>query len=190
MKPRQYICLPTTPLKVGSFSLVTVQEEHIESIRQWRNAQMDVLRQMEPISPDQQVRYYKEHIWPTLDRPNPRQILLSFLEGGRHIGYGGLVHIAWGHRRAEVSFLLDPVLAADIPTHCRYFALYLGLVKQLAFSILGLHRLHTETYALRTDLIRELEANGFYREGIMRDHVRINGLAIDSLIHGCLNDEG
>lgn len=189
MTQRRYACLPETPFMTGGFSLVTVQDEHIESIRLWRNAQTDVLRQMEPITPDQQVRYYQEHIWPSLDQPHPRQILLSFLEGGRHIGYGGLVHMAWEHRRAEVSFLLDPVLAANVPVHCHYFALYLGLAKRIAFSALGLHRLHTETFAIRTDLIRELEANGFRLEGRMRDHVRIDDKAVDSLIHGCLHDD-
>lgn len=186
---RHYICLPKESLKIGGFSLVTVQDEHIESIRQWRNAQIDVLRQAEPITPEQQKRYFQEHIWPTLDTPHPKQILLSFLEEDQLIGYGGLVHIAWEHLRAEVSFLLNPSLSADIPIFRRYLALYLDLTKQLAFSTLGLHRLHTETYAIRTDFIQELEANGFRQEGRMRDHVHIGGSPVDALIHGCLHGD-
>jgi RimJ/RimL family protein N-acetyltransferase len=34
-----------------------------------------------------------------------------------------------------------------------------------------------------------LEANQFRLEGRLREHVRIGGTAVDSLIHGCLQDE-
>jgi RimJ/RimL family protein N-acetyltransferase len=186
---RQYACLPEALGTDGEYSLVTVQDAHIESIRQWRNAQMDVLRQAHPISSGQQVRYYSEQIWPTLADPQPRNLLLTLLEGRRPVGYGGFVHIAWEHQRAEVSFLLDPVLTTDHSTYARIFSIYLGLLKRAAFDGLGFNRLFTETYAHRIEHIRVLENNGFRLEGRLRKHVRIGSEAVDSLIHGCLSDE-
>jgi RimJ/RimL family protein N-acetyltransferase len=186
---RRYSCLPVASVSEGYFSLTTVQDAHIDSIRQWRNAQLDVLRQAACISSEQQERYFEREIWPRLTQPHPNNVLLVFLERERPVGYGGLVHIAWEHARAEVSFLLDPILTADIPTYSRYFSTYLDLLKRLAFDGLRLHRLFTETFANRTDHICVLEANRFRLEGRLREHVRIGGTAVDSLIHGCLNDE-
>lgn len=151
---------------------------------------MDVLRQAEPITPQQQLRYYSTRVWPTLGGTRPGNILLSFLEEGCPIGYGGLVHLAWEHRRAEVSFLLDPQLTGDRAVYASYFSAFLGLVKGLAFDAMGMHRLFTETYATRTHHIEVLQANGFRFEGSLRHHVRIAGHWVDSLLHGCLNENG
>lgn len=40
----------------------------------------------------------------------PSQVLVALERAGVLIGYGGLVHISWANRRAEVSFLLTPEL--------------------------------------------------------------------------------
>jgi RimJ/RimL family protein N-acetyltransferase len=186
---RRYACIPDEAIRLGDFSLTTVQDSHIEIIRLWRNAQMDVLRQAQPITHEQQLSYYETQIWPTLADQHPANLLLIFLEGDRPVGYGGLVHIAWEHRRAEVSFLLQPELALNDRSYSRYSSTYLCLLKRLAFEGLSLHRLFTETFATRIGHISVLESNGFRPEGRMRDHVRINDRPVDSLIHGCLNDE-
>lgn len=188
--PVVYACLPHPRVEQNGFSVETVQPGHIQSIRAWRNAQLDILRQAAPISPEQQETYFAAQIWPALAAPQPANILLSFHEGERLIGYGGLVHIAWEHRRAEVSFLLDPQAATPVEAYARRFTAFLGLMKKLAFDELGFERLFTETYAGRTDHIAVLEAVGFRREGVLRRHIRIDGRGVDSLMHGCLkNDE-
>lgn len=171
---------------LGDHAITGLQPVHTEAIRQWRNAQMDVLRQREPISPEQQRRYFDTEVWPTLRMPHPPQLLLSFSHAGRPIGYGGLVHIAWPHRRAEVSFLLDPARTADPAAYAADFGAFLTLLKQLAFGPLGLQRLWTETYATRGHHIGVLEANGFAFEGRLRRHVILDGQPVDSLLHGCL----
>jgi len=181
-----YKCMPRPALRRDALGIRAVAPEDIEAIRQWRNAQMDVLRQSAPISPEQQAAYYAAHIWPSMTLDRPQNILLTFLEGARAIGYGGLVHIAWEHRRAEVSFLLDPAFTTPPGTYARYFSVFLDLLRELAFDDLGLHRLFTETYALRTHHISVLEANGFRPEGVLKHHVMIEGRPVDSLIHGCL----
>jgi len=166
-----------------------VQDDHIEPIRAWRNAQLDVLRQSSPLTEADQRCYYENTIWPTLDHRQPHQILLSFFENDRLLGYGGLVHIAWPDRRAEVSFLLDPHGSMSEPQYGTLFTGFLSLMKVLAFTELGMHRLWTETYATRKNHVAVLEANGFQPEGRMRQHVQIGGAGVDSLIHGCLAHE-
>jgi RimJ/RimL family protein N-acetyltransferase len=182
----RYACMPRERLGQGDLWVAAVRPQDIESIRVWRNAQIDVLRQKAPISREQQQAYYATQIWPTFDAPEPANILLGYHEADKLIGYGGLVHIAWEHRRAEVSFLLDPARMAAPDIYERYFTAFLGLMKRLAFEDLGLERLTTETFAIRVDIIRMLEAAGFRHEGTLRRHVWINGRPVDSLVHGCL----
>lgn len=181
-----YKCMPTTRISDGTFSVQAVQPRHIEYIRQWRNAQMDVLRQPTVITPEEQEAYYRKDIWPDMCSPQPENILLAYKENGNLIGYGGLVHIAWEHRRAEISFLLDTKLAGTRDDYTLYFPAFLRLMKALAFDNLGLDRLCTETYAIRKDYIVALEVSGFQREGVLKHHVRISKHPVDSFVHGCL----
>lgn len=188
--PVTYACMPNPVLEAGSLSVRAVQKTEIEAIRQWRNAQIDVLRQAAPITPEQQEAYFARHIWPQFDSPQPDTILVSYRQEDRLIGYGGLVHVAWAHRRAEVSFLLDPVHIGDEKVVARYFGAFLGLMKRLAFADLGLNRLCTETYAIRPHYVAMLEENGFRREGVLRQHVWIDGKPVDSILQGCLAGDG
>lgn len=173
-------------LRAGDYGLRTVQDADLEPIRDWRNAQLPVLRQSAPISPRQQCKYYAANVWATLASPRPSQILLGFLQHDTLIGYGGLVHIGWDDRRAEVSFLLEPGRAGDIRTYAADFTAFLGLLATLAFDGLGLQRLWTETYAVRPHHVAVLEACGFVPEGVLRRHVIIDGRPVDALLHGRL----
>ena len=179
-----YSCMPRHRLESGHFSLVAVQPNHIELIRQWRNDQMDVLRQVSVITLEQQKDYYSTHVWPEVTNSQPKNILLTFLDGDKPIGYGGIVHIAWEHRRAEVSFLLDPLLNKTNDIYADYFSTFLDLLFTLAFDDLGLNRLFTETYVMRKHHISVLEDSGFLREGVLKHHIRINDQPVDSVIHG------
>ena len=186
---RRYICLPQSTISYGKFSLETIQDVHLEPIRNWRNEQMEVLRQKEKITPQQQKEYFEKHIWSSLDSSQPTNILLSFLENGNLIGYGGLVHISWENKRAEISFLLDTVYIADIELYNRYFSAFLFLIKKLAFEQLWFNKLFTETFSFRKEHIKILEQNNLELEGCLRQHVIINNVPIDSLLHGCLKDK-
>lgn len=182
----RYRCMPRAAITEGRYSVRAVEPEDIEAIRQWRNAQIDVLRQLQPIAPEQQVAYYAREIWPAKCVMEPRNILLLYLEDDRPIGYGGLVHISWENRRAEVSFLLDPAIPRGDAEVGALFRQFLRLMKILAFEDLGLSRLHTETFAMRNLHTSVLEDCGFKREGRLRSHVWIDGKPMDSLLHGLL----
>lgn len=186
---RNYRCLDDQAISAGKYALRVVQEADVELIRQWRNDQLDVLRQSAPISREQQKAYFQENIWPSMKKDRPCNILMTLLEEGKPIGYGGLVHIAWEHRRAEVSFLLDAIYAPDPQAYSRHFSNYLAMIKTLGFSVLNFNRLYAETYAFRHQHIQILESSGFRLEGRMRQHVIIDGNRVDSLIHGALNEK-
>lgn len=184
-----YACLHEQRFGCGPYEIVTIQPEDIENIRIWRNAQMDVLRQSEPITAIQQIEYYSAKIWPQLESRHPREILFSLFRDGRHIGYGGLVHIAWLHRRAEVSFLVEPERAADRVVYGEDFHAFLGLIKKVAFADLRLNRIFTETYAIRGYHISILESAGLNREGVLLEHIYIDGNPVDSIMHGFLSSD-
>ena len=184
---RAYSCLPRQQVDLDNYRVMAIQDEHIESIRVWRNAQMDVLRQGSPISPEQQLEYFDRNIWPTLSYEQPSNILMGLLYENQLIGYGGLVHIGWEHSRAEMSFLLSPNRVTDAKVYEHDFSAFLRLIQQVAFNDLNLYRLYTETYDIRPVHIAVLEANGFVREGVLRAHIRFNGYPINSIFHGLLN---
>ena len=186
---KRYRCLPRLRLERGTYAIQPVQPEHIEAIRQWRNAQLEFLRQTAPVSPEQQEKYYASRIWPAMEQAQPAEVLVGYFWRERLIGYGGLVHIAWEHGRAELSFLVDPTLAADETGYRTHFLNFLALVKEMAFRDLRLRRLFTETYAIRDCHIASLEQSGFRREGVLREHVWIGERAVDSIIHGCLETD-
>ena len=173
-------------LSDGSVVVRAVEPEHIEAIRCWRNAQIDVLRQSRAITAEEQVAYFERAVWPDKSSDRPANILLGLFGDGRMIGYGGLVHIAWDYRRAEISFLLATEIAQDEAVVSTLFATWLRQMQRLAFEDLGLSRLTTETYAMRTLHLRILDQAGFQREGLLRQHVRVGGRPMDAVIHGCL----
>ncbi|HAA01362.1 MAG TPA: GNAT family protein [Flavobacteriales bacterium] len=186
---RDYSCWKESMVKIDDYSLRPVQDEDIESIRIWRNAQLDVLRQKEPITVEQQSMYFEKHIWPSMKLLQPSNILVSFFYKDNLIGYGGLVHISWQDLRAEMSFLLDPKYTIEEEKYSDLFSVYIALLKKMAFEQLGFHRLFTETFEIRSHHISVLEKNGFIREGLMKDHVIISGKYVNSIIHGSINSK-
>ena len=184
----EYRCLTQVEYETGNYKLLSVRPEDIQSIRQWRNAQMNVLRQDSEITPESQEQYYAREIWPTMQEDRPRQILFSFLHKQQLIGYGGLVYIDWQAKKAEVSVLFDLSERSDAQ-YREQLSAYLTLLKMAAFSDLGLHRLWTESYDIRPLHISILEQRGFRFEGRLRDHEWINDAYVDTLFHGCLNSE-
>jgi RimJ/RimL family protein N-acetyltransferase len=177
-------CLRQQHFEHNGYAIVPIRPKYIEPMRRWRNAQLDVLRQPAPITPAQQESYFAKNIWPNMSTEAPPNILMGLLLDERLIGYGGLVHVSWGDRRAELSFLVDDVRAKHLDQYARDFSAFIALAQRMAFDDLGLHKVFTETYAIRRHHIGVLESAGFQREGVLRDHVRIRGAFVDSIMHG------
>lgn len=181
-----YSCLKNKVFHFGEFRLESIRAEDIENIRIWRNAQLDVLRQDKIITQEEQINYFNDYVWPETIKNEPRNILFSYFRNNDLIGYGGLVHISWKDLRAEISFLLNPINLLD-EEYQLFFSTYLTLIRSVAFDDLKFNRLFTETFDIRRFHISILESNGFIREGILKEHVIINGRYVDSIFHGCLN---
>lgn len=185
--PDAYACVDVGGLTRGSLSLRPIAWADREPIRRWRNDQLDVLRQSAPLTEDQQDRYFATVVRPQLEQERPDQILVALIDDASLVGYGGLVHISWPNRRAEISFMTETTRSADNHRFQSDLRAFLSMVTELA-SRLVLHRLTTECYAFRDDFIEQLEAAGFVREGRLREHVRTEEGFIDSVLHGRLLD--
>lgn len=156
-----YKCLSKRNYQNGNYSLETVQPEHIEKIRKWRNEQLEVLRQSKLISKEKQIKYYKNFIWSDMKNKFPDNIILSFKDVDSLIGYGGLVYIEWENSVAESSFLLATELTKDKRLYEQNFFAFFKLLKLITFDELKLKKLVSETYIHRKNHIRLLEDIGF-----------------------------
>ncbi len=182
-----YACLKQQIFAHPPYQLVPLRQQDLLDIKNWRNAQMNILRQHTLLTDTAQEQYYQTAILPLFTQTHPNQVLFSFLLNDSCIGYGGLVHLDWHCRRGEVSFLLDPQRTIDPHQYQQDFTIFLTLLKQIAFIHLKLHRLYTETFDIRPHHIAVLEAQGFIPEGRLKEHVIVEGKFIDSLMHGCIN---
>lgn len=176
-----YRCLQQQVYSLGEYSIVPLRYEDRFSIMKWRNEQIYHLRQARPLTEEDQQRYFDNVVARLFDQPKPDQILFSYLEKGVCIGYGGLVHINWIDGNAEISFIMDTRLEKE------HFALHwsnwLTMLKGLAFSGLGLHKIYTYAFDLRPHLYTVLEANGFTREATLREHCFFEGQYKDVVLH-------
>ena len=184
---KTYRPLPPTEDRWQNYQLVPIRYDDREPVRAWRNAQLEVLRQAEPLTAEQQAAYFQRVVLPLFEQERPGQLLFSLLHDEQLIAYGGLVHISWPDGRAEVSFLADPGRAAEPATYRQDFRAHLRLLGQVAFEGLKLNRLFTETYDIRPAHVAILEEAGFQLEGRLRQHVQLKpGTFADSLMHGQL----
>lgn len=184
--PETYRCLSERRYAQSSYIIMPIRWHDIYPIRRWRNAQLNVLRQTEPLEITDQEAYFKNVVQPEMHKEKPEQILFSFLDNRDLVGYGGLVNISWPNRRAEISFLSDPQ-RAKTSSYRKDFSTFLTLMSKVGNDLL-LHRLYLETYEFRHQHISIIDASGFELEGRLRDHVVVDGAFIDSLIHGRLLD--
>jgi RimJ/RimL family protein N-acetyltransferase len=147
----------------------------------WRNEQIYHLRQNKPLSREEQDFYFKEVVSKLFDQLQPNQILFSFLENGILIGYGGLVHIEWIDQHAEVSFVMNTVLEKN--RFQEIWVAYLGLIEQVAFQELKLHKIFTYAFDIRPHLYPALLMAGFIEEARLKEHCFLGGEYKDVLIY-------
>lgn len=169
----------------GEYSLVPIRYEDRWRIMQWRNEQIYHLRQAKPLTEEQQEYYFTNIITNLFDKERPDQILFSYLKNGECIGYGGLVHINWTDRNAEISFIINTVLEKEeFDFHWRK---YLTLLEQIAFNDLAFHKIYTYAFNLRPHLYNAIEKAGFVYEATLKEDCLFDGEYIDSIIHSKIN---
>ncbi|HSI78264.1 MAG TPA: GNAT family N-acetyltransferase [Lunatimonas sp.] len=171
----------------GNYALVPIRMRDRYAIMQWRNEQIYHLRQNEPLTQVDQDKYFEEVVAKLFGQKQPQQILFSYLQEGRCIGYGGLVHINWRDKHAEISFLIDTALEE------KYFEFhwitYLSLIEEVAFEELALHKIYTYAFDLRFRLYTALSKRDFVKEAQLKEHARFEDKYVDVLIHAKMNPE-
>jgi len=181
---RYYKILDKQPFKKGLYSIVPIRHEDRYDIMHWRNEQIYHLRQIRPLTSEDQDKYFNVAVNELFEKEKPEQILFSYLENTKCIGYGGLVHINWKDRNAEISFIMDTSLEAD------YFSVHwhnwLSLLSEVAFHHLGLHKIYTWAFDLRPHLYTALESAGMKKEAVLKEHSCYNGKYVDVVIHSMI----
>lgn len=168
------------------FKIIPIRYEDRFEIMKWRNEQIHHLRQPEPLTVENQENYFKNIVLKLFDQEKPSQLLFSYLQNGVCIGYGGLVHINWIDKNAEISFIMNTELEKE---HFEFhWMTYLGLIEQLAFSELKFHKIFTYAFDIRLHLYRPIEKSGFNKEAILKDHCLFEGEYKDVIIHSKINN--
>jgi RimJ/RimL family protein N-acetyltransferase len=182
---RKYKCLINQEFVHGCFKLVPIRDEDKYFILKMRNEQIFHLRQTIEISIDEQEYYFANVISSLLEQDKPDQILFSLIEKGKFVGYGGLVHINWVDRNAEVSFIMKTELEKN--GFAYYWNNYIYLLEKVSFIDLKFHKIFTYAFDLRQHLYPILEALGFNEEARLVDHCYYQGKYIDVVIHSKWN---
>ena len=171
----------------GDHSIVPIRMEDRYLIMKWRNEQIYHLRQNQPLTKDNQDKYFNTVVAKLFDKEQPDQLLFSYLEDDKCIGYGGLVHIDWVNKNAEISFVLDSKLELVFENH---WTNYLQLIEKVAFEDLKFHKLYTYSYNIRANLFKILENNRYSLDAILKEHAFYKNEFIDVIIHYKTNSYG
>ncbi|TXE19182.1 GNAT family N-acetyltransferase [Psychroflexus gondwanensis] len=180
-----YKVLNKQVFSLGEYSIVPIRMEDRYDIMQWRNEQMYHLRQAEPLTKSKQNAYFENVVAKLFEQEQPNQLLFSFLKGEECIGYGGLVHINWVDKNAEVSFVMDTKLETE--GFVKHWTIYLSLIEQVAFEQLNFHKINGYAFDLRPRLYDALDSSGFCEEAILKEHCLFENKFIDVIIYSKFN---
>lgn len=165
-----------------------MKKEHLPFLKQWRNEQMDILRQQQPLTDRDQEEWFQKI------QSDLSQVIFSLMisdEQNAHkfIGYCGITNIDQVNRRGEISFIVEPARAKNEKLYREDLLSTFYMLGCHGFKNLNLHKLYTETYVFRKCHIQLLEEFGLRRGGILRDHKFVKGRYWDSIIHSMLETE-
>lgn len=181
MMKTDYQCLDNQEYTQEGYSLVPIRWQDRYKIMQWRNEQMFHLRQDKELTIEDQDAYFKNIIAKLFDQNQPKQILFSFLNDKECIGYGGLVHIDWGKKTAEISFLINSDY--EDSQFSKLWIIFLSMIEKIAFNEIKLNEIFTYSYEVRPKLYPILDQAGFIEKERISEVIKLNNKSIDGLIH-------
>lgn len=181
-----YKVLSKQVFQKDTYSLVPIRYEDRFDIMKWRNEQVYHLRQKDLLTIDTQNQYFNNIIANLFKQKRPDQILFSFLENNLCVGYGGLVHINWEDKNAEISFIMKTDLEEN--NFDKYWIQFLDLIEKAAFNELKFHKIYTYAFDLRPHLYKVLIKSGYQEEARLKEHCFYQGNYLDILIHTKVND--
>jgi RimJ/RimL family protein N-acetyltransferase len=176
-----YKCLQVNEFKGENYSIVPIRYQDRFNIMKWRNEQIYHLRQEKLLTIEDQEKYFSNTIKSLFNDKNPNQLLFSFLENGICIGYGGLVHINWIDKNAEISFIMNTDLEKE--SFKKNWIAYLKLIEKLAFEEINLHKIYTYAFDLRPKLYAALLEANYIEEVRLKEHCHFHDNYIDVVIH-------
>jgi RimJ/RimL family protein N-acetyltransferase len=183
---KKYSCLNNQVFGKGNYKLVPLRYEDRLDILKWRNEQIYHLRQSRPLTVEDQENYFNTVVDKLFDEEQPNQILFSYLENGKCIGYGGLVHINWIDKNAEISFIMNSALEKD--DFHNNWTKYLSLIEKVAFEDLKFHKIFTYAFDIRPHLYLALKDSNFIEDARLKEHCLFDGEYLDVVIHSKINN--
>lgn len=181
----RYKILINQEFRFNNLKIVPIRFSDKFLIMKWRNEQIDILRQDRFLTKNDQTIYFENTILNLFSQDYPSQLLFSLINENKCIGYGGLVNINWKDKNAEISFIMDTKL--ENLSFDFYWKVFLGLIEQVAFKELSLHKIFTYAFDLRPHLYQVLEDQGFLREAILKKHFLFKGDFKNIIIHSKFN---
>ena len=179
--PDNYLALKKNEFNNGQFKIIPIRYEDRLLIMNWRNEQIYHLRQKSKLTEEVQNNYFEKIVLKLFKSRKPDQLLFSFLKNKTCVGYGGLVHINWMDKNAEISFIIDPKLENQY-FHSHWIT-FLSMIEKVAFEELGLRKIYTYAFDLRPHLYVAVEASGFKREAELKEHFLHNSKFKSVVIH-------
>jgi RimJ/RimL family protein N-acetyltransferase len=183
---RNYKILEQNVFEKDGYEIVPIRSEDRYNIMQWRNEQIYHLRQDKSLTKDSQDIYFDEVVPLLFELEKPSQLLFSFLKDGELIGYGGLVHINWVDKNAEISFIMNTKL--EEKSFEWNWSRYLELIEDLAFKEMAFMKLYVYAFDLRPHLYTTLLNNNYFLDARLNNHCIFNGELKDVLIYSKLRD--
>ena len=183
--PKKYKSLVYDQVFFEEYKIIPIRFEDRIKIMNWRNEQMYHLRQDKLLTNKDQDNYYKNTISKLFNEEKPNQILFSFLKNDVCVGYGGLVHINWKDKQAEVSFIMNTELEPLFFNE--YWTVFLQLIENVGFGELNLNKIFTYAFDVRPDLYLVLRSSGFKEEARLKKHSIFNDSFVDVVIHSKFN---
>ncbi len=180
---RNYFLFKQSEIVFERWKLVPIRDQDKYSIMNWRNEQIEVLRQKSPLTKEGQERYFQTVVDALFKVETPDQLLFSFLEDDVLVGYGGLVHIDWASRNGEISFLTETKRATAPEQLKKDWVVYLRMLKTLVDANLGFAKIYTYAYDLRPMLFEALKESAFVEEARLKRHIHVGDRLVDVLIH-------
>ena len=183
---RIYKALKNNVFTHGQYSIKPLVHENRLEIMKWRNEQIYHLRQEKPLTVSDQKNYFNTIVSSLFEKDQPKQLLFGYYRGKNLIGYGGLVHIDWNNKRAEISFIMKTSLEKlEFALHWKIF---LQLIEEVAFNELCFNKIYTYAYDLRPHLYPILIDQAFEFESRLRKHYYFDNKYVDCLIHCKFNE--
>lgn len=184
--PNSYNILKTGQYELDNIKIIPIRYEDRFLIMRWRNEQMYHLRQKKALTEIEQNYYFDNIVSKLFGEDKPDQLLFSYLQDDVCIGYGGLVHINWNDKNAEISFIIDPKLEKEFFQY--HWSNFLFLIEKVAFEALSLRKIYTYAFDLRPHLYKAVEASGFKKEAELKEHFLHNSKFKSVVIHSKWNN--